>query len=831
MIDRLLKRVQAYRIPVGIGVLLLVIGVGVYRWGIYPADPVDAIAAETAVIVNPQLPKSKEFGEDSRSAAVFFRFFPSLLSDYHHIRSLLGDGKYVYAVEQIGGGHYALSAAVEGGAGATLDSLHRHYHHRTSVYLGTPVHQLSLPAGHLAYSRYRNLLLLGRLPLQVERQLAQLQQSHKSTIGQAPGSNQGVIISENLPGFLAGYWKGAALSASRHWAALQTKLLFSWAQDSLGITIRGSGGPTHPQSPADSAAYRILPYLPAELAWCQWSYMDIPTSGNNLFDQYIRPWLGNDRAQLQMPLPGKIAANQVLLLRTLDPQLAEEALSAVGEQKGMLDSYRFQLFTVRRLFTDRLLAPIGVAMENPYAVVLGDYVAFSPGKTALEQVANAYLLSQHLAMQPAFQEVWPRIADSEATAWFFFNGLLGRSRLRQWLAGLKQETLDFIGAYPLWAGSWNAAGDFQLYGRQAAAAKDRAGLAQSWITPLEAEAATPAYAYPEGGFLLQDTDDRLYFFNEKGERLWTFPLANPVLGAPQWVAYFDNGPPCIAFVTRERLYIIDPKGKVVGRYPRLLPAPALSPLLVASMQGERAFRMFVGTEKGISGYTKDGQALPSWSPYSQLDSTLRLSMRYQQYGTADHMVALTEKGTLYDLQRDGQARFDSLPLGATYNATFSSPPYLQADGEQQRIAVGDEQGFVHAVNLQGTHFRLRVMPGASGMSFRFVQLLGDSRRDYLAWDDERLTLHYYEGQTFKKHLAFRFPGPPAEVFVAELYGQPHIGWRTEAEQRVYLMTLEGEMVPGFPLAGSTAATSLPLSDGGQMLVVGYGRRVYGYLPE
>lgn len=832
MIDKLLMWAQDYRLLIGIGIFLILISVGGYRWWVYPAAPTEAIPAETAVVLHPQPPKSKEYWKDSLPSADFFRFFPSLLGDYRNIQPLLGSSPYVYAVEQLGEGNYALSAAVDGGRKAVLDSLHLHYHRRTSVYLGTAVHQLSLPSGDLAYSWYRNLLLLGRLPLQVERQLAQLKEGASPALPDIRLPNQGVVFSENLPAFLAGYWKGTALSASREWAEQQAKWSFRWERDSSGIAIQGGGWPEVIPAPADSSAYRVLPYLPAELAWCRWSYIERPGSkGGGLFDQHIRPWLGNDRALLQMPLPGRIEENQVLLVHALDAQSAEEGLTAIGAQKGTLDSYQFQLFTVRRLFAEGLLAPLGVDMENPYTAVLGDYVAFSPSKAALEQSANAYLLSQHLATQPAFQEVWPRVADSGSVGWWFFNGRLGRSRLPQWLASLQQETLGFLSAYPLWAGSRNAGGGFKLYGRQATARQEEAALAQLWIAPLEAAAATRPYAYPEGGFLLQDAEDRLYFFNEKGERLWSFPLANPLLGAPDWVDYFESGPPCIAFTTRERLYVLDPNGKVVGRFPRLLPAPALGPLLVASMEGERAFRLFVSTEKGVFGYTREGQSLPAWSPYSRLDSTVRQAMRYRQYGKADHMVVLTEKGTLYDLQRDGHNRFDSLALGAAHGATFSSPPYIQADDKQRRIAVGDEQGFVHAVNLQGTHFRLRVLPGAAGMRFRFEQLLGDRRRDYLAWDDKRLTLHYYKGASFEKQLDYQFPNPPAEVFVAELSGEPHIGWRSDAEPRVYLMTLEGGMAEGFPIAGSTAMSSLALPDGETMLVVGYGRRVYGYLPD
>lgn len=831
MIDKLVVFGQAYRATIGAGVLLLLLILGWYFWGIYPANPREAVPAESAIVFNANGLKSKESQNDSLSSPTFFRFFPSLLEDFRNMQPLLAAGSYVYTVDHLGKGRYALSAVIDGGQRAVLDSLHRSCHRSTSVYLGIDVHQLQLPTGKIAYACYRNLLLLGRLPLQVEQQLAQLDTGGSPFLERIPKAKQGILITENLPGFLAGFLRGAAINTSRSWAKQKGWLRLGWERDSLGVRIKGTGLPRKAQPPADSAGYRVLPYLPAELAWCQWSSFDSPEPGDALFDQHIRPWMGNDKALLQMPLPGKIAENQVLLLRTLGAQSAEQGLLALGEQGGTLDSYRFQLFTVRRLFVEGLLAPLGVDMENPYTVVLGEYVAFSPSKIALEQTANAYLLSQHLATQPAFHSVWPEIADGSARGWFFFNGRLGRTRLREWLANLQSEALRFLEAYPYWAGSVDAEGQFQLYGIRTPAADRKQAAAQLWIAPLQAEAATPPYPYPEGGFLLQDADHRLYFFNQQGARLWTFALADAMIGPPRWVDFFDSGPPCIALTTRDRLYVLDPQGRAVGRYPQPWPSPALSPLLVANMEGERAFRSFVGTARGVYGYTQDGQALPAWSPYTGLDSTVRQAMRYQQYGLADHMIALTEKGTLYSLQREGSTRFDALPLGSTFGATFSSPPYIQADDVQQRIAVGDEQGFVHAINLEGTHFRLRVLPGASNARFHFVQLLGDSRRDYLAWDSSRLTLHYYQGQSFVKHLAYRFPRPPSAVFVVKRSGQPHIGWWSDSAQRIYLISLDGEMVPGFPLAGSTPFRVQALPDGSDLLIVGYGRRVYGYRLE
>lgn len=821
---------EANRITTGVLVFCLLASVGVYRWVAYPFSVQEAVAAETAIAFTTESPKSRKTALDSATYPRIFHYFPGLKQDYSLFSQLLHrESQAVWSLDHLGGKRYALSCAAAGYQEFFLDSLTRTGTGSTSVYQGIQVHQLVWEEQRIAYARYRNLLLLGRLPLQVEGQIAQLQSKAESWLEDRElQPKQCWINPANFPAFVSGFLGGAALAKSRDWAEALPPFALRWPSQEDTISLRGRLAAYPLPEAEDTAAYRVLSYLPASIAWCSWRSLALPETSNPLFAEYIAPWLGKGIAQLQMPLPGGIEQNRVVLLRAKNTADAEEALEALGRESGQLQSYNFQLFTIRQLFSGEALAPLRIDMPTPYAVVLGEYVAFSTGRTALEQVANAYLLGQSIQTLPEFRRLWPELRASRMNAWFFFNGKRGRNRVKEWLVGHRDEWSALLRDYPFWMGSLRSGGVLQV--------KAAAGIGQQgedsqagllWSAPIGTEVANCPQPYPAGGWLIEDKKHRLYLLKDNGEQRWRFQLPKPLLNAPQFVRQGEQRPPDIAFATPHRLYLLHPDGQPLPPYPVEWPSPARSPLLITPLEGQRFFGSFVSTDEGVYGLKHDGRPLPAWSPNTRADTLVRHPVRHFQQAGKDYFILLSENGTLYALQRDGSPRFDALKL----SGTFQSPPYFQADEHHKRIAIGSREGFAHIINLQGQHFRLQLLPGAQRARFLFAQIVGDGRKDYLAWDEERLALHYYDGGDFLKHFEYQFPAPPSEVFLAHKDGQPCIGWWSRAKQRIYLLNSDGELMPGFPLAGSTPFKTQPLPDGGTMVVCGYGDQVYAYRVE
>jgi hypothetical protein len=171
-----------------------------------------------------------------------------------------------------------------------------------------------------------------------------------------------------------------------------------------------------------------------------------------------------------------------------------------------------------------------------------------------------------------------------------------------------------------------------------------------------------------------------------------------------------------------------------------------------------------------------------------------------QYGGKDYVAALSESGYLCLFDRLGRLRLDTLPL----RAQAISPPYLLADEQQQRIAVGQSDGYVQVFNLEGQTFRLSLMPRHRGVvQFRFEDIVGDARGDYLMWDASTLRLFGYEGNDFREIQSWSVGAPLHRVHTGKWQGGTVLLGFSKDARRIWALSMDGEVLPGYPVAADT----------------------------
>lgn len=822
--------------------ILLFLSATAYRSWRYPYRAADAVPGTAAAVFGFPADKARESGRDSVTTAGFFDAFPELEQDYSAFQSFFQRGGAAipadaeWIVQNLGSGQLALSLIVEAPSFPWEQAIAA-YQSEASTFRGESIWRLSSPDGAtLAFARCRNLLLLGRLPLQVEACITQLKEGLSGWALPAAGSPRHLYLRvDNLLGLGSGIWGGPVRDALTRFEPYCEGLNLSFEQkgDTLDFTGKIEGGRLpvagKPEEVSDGA---LLNYLPDNLAWCFRKPLGGFPEGKEEqpFYRYLAPWVGDELAFASMALPGDEADNQFLLLAIQPGVEAQPLLNSLAQEVGALGSYDFQSFRIIQLRADTLLQPLGAEMKNPYFTILGDYVAFSTSKAVLEQLARSVLAGKAMVQDEAFLRLWAGLQPRAHTVWGFANAALLRFRLPAYL-DRQQEALTAL-LSPFRAIMLAVEPDGGVRGRALplGGKTETAFPDIAWSATLDTSIASTVQPFAMGrkgtGFLVQDHAHALYLLSAKGERIWKRQLQGRILGAISFLAGSRDGQWRLAFATPDKIHVWDQDGGPKVNFPLLLPAPASSPLLAADFEGQGRHHFFIACENGkIYGYNQLGLPIDGWSPQEKTDSLVRQPMVHFQKNNMDFILALSEAGTLYAFRRDGEYRFEPVETGAS----FLSPPFFQAEGDMERIALGDERGLGHIINFQGDYFRLKLMPKlAPGTRFLFTSFVGDGRRDYLAYRGQDIVARYYDGLKFITHFSEKLELPADTAFILPHAGSTQIGLLHRQDRKISVLDSTGAVLPGFPLAGDTPFGLAPQKEGGQLIVTGYGASIYAY---
>ena len=823
-------------------VLLALLGLVSYKLWCYPYRAVEAVPGTTAAVFNIPADKAKDSVSDSAKTVPFFDAFPELQQDYKAFQSFFRQaggtvpGEAEWMIQNLGPGQLALSLAVEAPS-FPLERALSLYQTEATVFRGESIWKLSTPEGSgLALARYRNLLLIGRLPLQVEACITQLKESTSGwSVPELKAARHLYLRVDNLSGLGSGIWAPTLRNALREFEPYCQGLNLSFERNGDTLDIHGliegqqSFASVAPEQDSDGA---ILNYLPDNLAWCFRKTIDsFSASGSGLlYTQSLKSWAGTELALASMALPGNEKENQFLLLSVQSQAAARIQLDSLVQQLGALEAYDFQSFRITRLRADSLLQPLGLGMGHPYFTILGDYVAFSESKLVLQQLISTTLAGKTLVQDEAFLRLWASLKADGHHLWAFANASFLRLRLPAYLEQQKEALASLLKPFEALMVVVGEGGEIQgrVLPKDSEKAEPASGMA--WIANLDTTVASAVYHLPmeeaQASFLVQDEAQALYLFSSAGERLWKKPLQEALAGAVEYLPSRRSSRRSFAFATSGKIHRWDARGRPVAGFPVSLPAPASSPLLVVDFEGQQRYNFFVACENGkIYGFDGRGLPLEGWSPQEQLDSLVRQPMAHFQKDNNDFLIALSEAGTLYAFRRDGGFRFEPVQTGAK----FRSPPFFQLEEGMERIAMGDERGLGHIVNFQGDYFRLKLMPELEeGTRFLFANLSGDERKDYFSYRKEALVARFYEELKIVTHFSQQFEMPADTAFLLKLNKKTGIGLLHRQERKVSLIDESGQLLPDFPLRGDVPYVLLQEDGESQLAIIGYENSIYAY---
>lgn len=580
------------------------------------------------------------------------------------------------------------------------------------------------------------------------------------------------------------------------------------------------------------------------------------------FEQFILPIMkGELLFFLTNPTTLDFSSNKFVALRLKDAREAKNLLQKYGAQYGEMQTTRYQNFEIHRITSPNLLVPIfGLdlhPLQNPYYVIIDDFVIFCNSATALQVWIEKYNFDKKLTRLPNAQFMARSMSKNNHVHIFiqtrYILPIIHSCINPELHAFVANEWRNLLPMSPISIQmKGNGKGNFitnmrmQLFTEidnnilvnAAKSAKiDKSHLEVvktainvSWQYDLKAaiEGEPTVITRPDSSSYViaaKDKENRLYVFSQNGDLLWEKTFDEPIMSEIYGLDYHNTKNLQFIFNTKSFIYFLDEAGKEVKKMP--LAAPAATGMLMVNYS--KGVRLMVSCTNGnIYGYDKSGVPLRGWNPKTSVGA---LAFPPQFIETKDNAYLITQMQNY----RVGIFQFDAMATGfyiPIYNYNTSKQP-VGIDKQGQRFAIGLSNGGIQIVTPKGITFNISPESKLKGdVKFAYGNFAGDNRLDYARYANNKLIAHYYNDknsfqQLYEKDIKEKLDA----IFGLSIKNGTfdRLGGVDIQAGKIYLYNEKGDMVSGFPLEGTTPFKLTDfLKDGSQSIIVGNRQKIVAY---
>ncbi len=171
--------------------------------------------------------------------------------------------------------------------------------------------------------------------------------------------------------------------------------------------------------------------------------------------------------------------------------------------------------------------------------------------------------------------------------------------------------------------------------------------------------------------VVQDIANKLYFISESGKILWSKNLGSPILGTVETATISGNKN--FAFATKDAFYILDRNGKEAKGFPIKFKDKVTQPLSVFDYDNNGNYRFIIVQGKDVLMYDKNGKTVKGFG-FEKAKSNIAQSPIHIRMGSKDYIVIAEESGKLNILSRVGKPR-----VSISKNFNFSEIPIAEED--------------------------------------------------------------------------------------------------------------------------------------------------------
>ena len=769
-----------------------------------------------------------------------------------------------------------------------ISELGSHYHIITRKYRGNNIYEITLNNQvEFVFSYYESLVLVGRRSNAVETSIEQIdrirknlffsrnfnklykQLHRKSDINVYIGFRDLPILLNNLQPNIVNEisslantfdWSGLNFITGKDNIELNGQIYAQrnnefWYQLSKQNTVDSSNiAELLPDNTALSVYFGLEDFKPFYRAYQDEEFQD--------FEEFILPIMkGELLFFLTNPTSLDFSSNKFVALRLKDTKEAQNLLQKYGAQYGELQTTKYQNFEIRRIASPNLLVPIfGLDMhplQNPYYVIIDDFVIFCNSATALQVWIEKYNFDKKLTRLPNAQFMARSMSKNNHLHVFiqtrYMLPILHSCLHPDLHAFVASEWKNIVHMSPITLQmKGNGGGNFisnirmQLFTELdnnllVNAAKTtkidkkqlqvvRNAINISWQYDLKAPIDGEPIVIPNPDSLsyviaAKDISNRLYLFSQNGDLIWEKVFSEPIMSNIYGLDYHNTKNLQFIFNTKSHIYFIDEKGNEIKKIP--LASPAATGMLMINYS--KGVRLMIGCINGnIYGYDKSGVPLRGWNPKTGVG---QMAYPPQFLETKDnaYLIAHLKNYRIGIFQFDAMATGFYIPI---YNYNTGTHA-LGIDKESQRFSLGLSNGGVQVANTKGITFNINPDSKLKGNTqFAFGNFAGDKKMDYIRYSNGKVIAHYYNEKNAFVSLFEKDIQPNLDLFFAiPMQDTPFdkFGGVDTKAGKIYLYSEKGELVAGFPLEGNTAFKLNDfLRDGSQSIIVGNHQKLVAY---
>ena len=190
----------------------------------------------------------------------------------------------------------------------------------------------------------------------------------------------------------------------------------------------------------------------------------------------------------------------------------------------------------------------------------------------------------------------------------------------------------------------------------------------------------------EDEIFIQDENNQIYLISNSGKILWKKPIDGTIIGGVHQVDMLKNNKLQMAFVTENKLYIVDRNGNNLKGYPKTLSKKAIVGLSVFDYDKNKNYRFMIPTsDADVLLLNMQGEMPSDWNFTSTADITTPL--QYFNIKGKDYIVTANSEKALI-VNRRGENRVTPKDDTKGIKTSF----FADAVGSQDRLVAAGENG-------------------------------------------------------------------------------------------------------------------------------------------